>query len=117
MIKSRIQKLEKNLPIDSNPLKKFSNSQIDELYEKLKFDVYEEMVDRKAAQEFKSIFIDLPNPLKLTNREDIEPKKALEILQKRRDWDLSQENTREGKERVLNLYAKSREIFKFLYRI
>jgi len=117
MIKSRIEKLEKSVYVNDNPFKCFSNSRLDELCEKLQYAIYAEMKDRNAAREFKSLFIDLTDPLKLTHREEINPKEALEVIKKQRDWEINRENSQKTKEDLLSFYDKVREIYKIFYNV
>jgi hypothetical protein len=113
MIKSRITKIEKSIPVNNRPYKNLSSVQLAELARKLRISIYKKIKNPNVANEYKTLFIDNPTSFEMMRQTDKTPKEMLVLLEKQRDCDVKYETSETRKDRVLEQYEKIIKSYKF----
>jgi|GEM_PF-2604916 len=114
MIKSRIEKIEKNFPINDRPYRKFTDEQISLAIKKLYCSIYKKIKNGSVAQEFKALFIENPTALELIGQDRAGSTEALALFEKQRDWEMRYEEKSDIKDEIFDRYTQLIRSYKFL---
>lgn len=112
MIKSKIEKLEKSIPVNNRPYRNLSSAQLSELARKLRISIYEKIKDPNAADEFKTLFLDSPTSFEMMRQTDKTPEEMLVLLEKQREWDINFTTAETDKEKTIEQYEKIIKAYK-----
>jgi len=113
MIKSRIEKLEKSIPINDDPFRDLTNAELVKLGRKLELGFYNQIKNKNIECEYKELFLDKPDILELLDPTVPTSKEAIPLLEKQRDWEIKYEKSQELREEIFEYYEKAIKAYKF----
>ena len=117
MIKSRIEKIEKIIPVNSRPLRSISNTQLANDALKLRLVIYKRIKDENAAREYKELFIDCPTMFEMLDQSDKTHGEMLDVLERQRGWEMEHEKSQELKYEIAEQYDKIVNAYKFFKKV
>jgi len=117
MIKSKIEKLEKSIPVNNRPYRNLSSAQLAECARTLRIKLYGTLKDPNVASEFKMLFLDNPTSFEMMNQTNKTPEEMLILLGKQRDWDVNFNKSETNKEKVAEQYEKLIKAYKFFKKL
>jgi hypothetical protein len=117
MLKSRIEKIEKGIPINDDPYRDLTDVQLIALGRKFQLYFYNKMKDKNIAREYKELFIEKPDILELLYPGTATSKEAIPLLEKQRDWEMKYEKSQELREEIFEYYEKAIKAYKFFRHV
>lgn len=117
MIKSRIEKIEKSIPVNNRPYRNLSSAELAEYARKLRIKLYGSLKDPNMANEFKMLFLDNPTSFEMMSQTIKTPEEMLILLAKQRDWDINFNKSETNKEKVAEQYEKLIKAYKFFKKL
>lgn len=117
MIKSRIIKIEKSIPVNNRPFRDISDTQLVNLALRLRLAIHKRIKNEGVAREYKELFIDSPTMFEMLSQTDKTHKEMLDLLERQRNWEIEHEKSQEQKDKIAEQYEKHVKAYKFFKKI